>query len=161
MKSEIARDSPQRFAAVFACSSPFGDPPSCLLLLHRCYDSAGSLRHVLFPPFQHTHRTSLFVVRLLNNFDWQDSADYTAPRRAEPSRAARSFMRARRSGFNVLEDGGRPRPIKLNDLSEKSFTSHRGSDAHATEGSRPSVRPPVRIFDAVRTRLYGLIHVAG
>lgn len=41
------------------------------------------------------------------------------PRRAAPRR---SFMGARRSGFNVLEDGGRPRPSKLNDLSEKSFT---------------------------------------
>jgi len=86
--------------------------------------------------------------------------DYTTPRRATHS-LTRSFMGARRSGFNVLEDGGRPRPIKLNDLSEESFTSHRGSagnDAHATI---PGSCPFIRVFGAVRTRLYGLIHVAG
>lgn len=66
------------------------------------------------------------------------TARITAPRRV-----ARSFMGARRSGFNVLEDGGRPRPIKLNDLSEKSFTSHRSSDAHATQAGISSVRPSV------------------
>ena len=45
----------------------------------------------------------------------------------------------------------RPRPIRLNDLSDKSFTSHAAAAAAASAGDRR-----VASSGAVRTRLYGL-----